>query len=388
MHSHALTRIRSLIFSAAAASGTVVALSGSAYAADVTLYGLADYGFIFTHKDNGAHSDSNFQMESGKYTGSRFGLKGEEVLGNSITAGFILENGFSADNGALNASSKLFDREAVLYVSGSAGMLKMGRMTRLTSSTGTTSIFGGRISAFSTGWGSEVPGYNGVFAGALTRFDNMVMYTTPEFAGARLYAQYSFGTDVAEGEVEGSSSTDRYMSIGTTVKRGAFNLSAAAENFNWKSFDKASNTGMDVDDGLVLSMGGAYDFEVVKLFAAGFWFDHMPATVGFIGDESKLSGFTNENLEGHAVNLGVTSPVSGGTLRFSAGWMAAEPSDSLEMNHGAELNRYAFAIGYEKPLSKRTTVYGGAGYTVDRYSGEADFSAKTTGVIFGMAHKF
>lgn len=149
-------------------------------------------------------------------------------------------------------------------------------------------------------------------------------------------------------------------------------------------WDKA----LDVDDGLVLAVGGAYDFEVVKIFAAGFKFDHMPATVAFLGDKTKLSGFVNENLEGHALNLGVTSPIAGGTLRFSAGWMAAEPSDEIATNRGAELDRYAFALGYEKPLSKRTTVYAGAGYTVDRYDGEANFSAKTTGVIFGMAHKF
>ena len=357
MHTFEMPRLRAsaLVFAAALAGFS------SAYAADVSLYGLVDYGFIYTHKDNGVQSDDTLQMESGKYTGSRVGIKGEEDLGNGVKAGFILEN---------------------------AGMIKFGRMTRLTSSTGSTSIFGGRISAFSTGWGAEVPGYNGVFAGALTRFDNMVMYSTPEFAGTKLYAQYSFGTGVEEGEVEGTSSTNRYLSIGTTVKRGAFNLSAAVESFNWASWDRTADKALDVDDGLVLAVGGAYDFEVVKLFAAGFKFDHMPATVAFLGDKTKLSGFANENLEGHALNLGVTSPIAGGTLRFSASWMAAEPSDEITTNRGAELDRYAFALGYEKPLSKRTTVYGGAGYTVDRYDGEANFSAKTTGVIFGMAHKF
>ena len=261
-------------------------------------------------------------------------------------------------------------------------------MTRLTGSTGTTSIFGGRISAFSTGWGPEVPGYNGVFAGALTRFDNMVMYSTPELAGAKLYVQYSFGTGVGEGEVEGTSSTDRYMSLGTTVKRGRFNLSAAVERFNSKNWDRTTDRGLDVDDGTTFGIGGACDFDVVKVFAAGFWFDHMPATVDFIGNEDRLAGFENDNLEGTGLNLGVTAPIAGGTLRFSAGWMAAEPSDTIATNRSAEIDRYAFALGYEKPLSKRTTVYAGTGYTVDRYEGEANFSAKKIGVIAGMAHKF
>lgn len=56
------------------------ALAGfsSVQATDVSLYGLVDYGFIYTHKDNGIQSDDTLQMESGKYTGSRVGIKGEE----------------------------------------------------------------------------------------------------------------------------------------------------------------------------------------------------------------------------------------------------------------------------------------------------------------------
>ena len=142
MHSFETARLRATsLFVAAALSG----LSASALAADVTLYGLVDYGFIYTHKDNGVQSDDTLQMESGKYTGSRVGIKGEEDLGNGVKAGFILENGFAADSGSMNVDSKLFDREAVLYLSGDAGMIKFGRMTRLTSSTGSTSIFGAPI---------------------------------------------------------------------------------------------------------------------------------------------------------------------------------------------------------------------------------------------------
>lgn len=89
--------------------------SAAAAADGISLYGLVDYGFIYAHRDNGVASDNNFQMESGKYTGSRFGMKGEEDLADGVKAGFILENGFSADSGSLNASSKLFDREAAFF---------------------------------------------------------------------------------------------------------------------------------------------------------------------------------------------------------------------------------------------------------------------------------
>lgn len=92
MHTFEMPRLRAstLVFAA------VLAGFSSAYAADVSLYGLVDYGFIYTHKDNGVQSDDTLQMESGKYTGSRVGIKGEEDLGNGVKAGFMLENGFAA----------------------------------------------------------------------------------------------------------------------------------------------------------------------------------------------------------------------------------------------------------------------------------------------------
>ena len=41
----------------------------------------------------------SFTMDSGNASGSRFGFKGTEDLGNGLTVGFILENGFDADTG-------------------------------------------------------------------------------------------------------------------------------------------------------------------------------------------------------------------------------------------------------------------------------------------------
>lgn len=85
---------------AAAAS----AAAAAAAAADVTVYGLIDYGLMYTGTDNGTATSHVTEMTSGKNLGSRFGFKGTEDLGNGLTAGFILENGFSADTGSLPAN--------------------------------------------------------------------------------------------------------------------------------------------------------------------------------------------------------------------------------------------------------------------------------------------
>ena len=76
------------------------AFAGSALAADVQLYGILDTGVGYSHIDmdtSGVDDVDSFEMKSGVGSGSRWGLKGTEDLGNGLTVGFILENGFDSD---------------------------------------------------------------------------------------------------------------------------------------------------------------------------------------------------------------------------------------------------------------------------------------------------
>lgn len=71
------------------------AFAGSALAADVQLYGILDTGVGYSHIDMDTSSVDDvdsFEMKSGVGSGSRWGLKGTEDLGNGLTVGFILEN--------------------------------------------------------------------------------------------------------------------------------------------------------------------------------------------------------------------------------------------------------------------------------------------------------
>ena len=61
-------------------------------------------GLKYTHNDTdeqGADATDSLEMKSGSQSGSRFGLKGSEDLGNGLKVGFVLENGFDADTGSL-----------------------------------------------------------------------------------------------------------------------------------------------------------------------------------------------------------------------------------------------------------------------------------------------
>lgn len=113
--------------------------AGSAYAADVTLYGYVDLGLKYTHADTDepdSDATDTLEMKSGGQSGSRFGLKGTEDLGNGMKVGFVLENGFDADSGSLGNDGRLFGRESQVNLSGSFGEISFGRVGQLTSGNG------------------------------------------------------------------------------------------------------------------------------------------------------------------------------------------------------------------------------------------------------------
>ena len=162
------------------ALATLSAMAGSAFAADVTLYGLVDYGFDYVHQDFGGsdYDNDTFQMKSGMNSGSRFGLKGSEDLGNGLTVGFVLENGFNADDGTMDNNSRLFGRESQLYVQGAFGTVSFGRVGKLISALGSYGLMG-KFSVFSGGWGSYTGGKY-FHVADWGRMDNTITYRSPD----------------------------------------------------------------------------------------------------------------------------------------------------------------------------------------------------------------
>ena len=193
-----------------AAVAVLGAFAGSALAADVQLYGLVDLGMNWTHTEDadGVKTDK-FALSSGQNSGSRFGLKGTEDLGNGMTVGFKLENGFESGTGALKTDSKLFDRESTLFIKGGFGTVYAGRMGTLVSDAGSVGFYGSMASALATGWSDNIAGHNAVMANYSSRYDNTIAYVSPEFAGVTIYAQYAMGDTN-----ENKASNDRYAALG------------------------------------------------------------------------------------------------------------------------------------------------------------------------------
>lgn len=384
-----------------AAVAVLGAFAGSAFAANVTMYGIIDTGLGYTSTDKGYGEDVNkFDMRSGQNSASRFGVKGEEDLGNGLKVGFSLENGFNSDDGQLATEGRLFDREALLYVGGDFGELGMGRQGELASGNGRYGLFGGKVSPFSTGW-SDIAGHKYVMGAGFGRMDNTITYKTPTFAGFNLLAQYSFDKNVKKDDDkvdtgvqhgrEGSAETDRQYALGVTFAAGDLYLAGIVTQTNKQSVKFDGQSLGKQDDPLTVSLGGNYNFGVAKLYVAGQYFKDSDLAVQQIdryNEDTNPNGQRGKQFNGFGLTVGADVPAFGGTAKALVGYMDADDQAATDAH---DMQRYAFSVGYEYPLSKRTFVYGGAGYYVDSYDKVAagrDDKASVAAVNAGLVHKF
>ena len=399
-----------------AAVAVLGAFAGSALAADVQLYGIVDTGLQYLHGDadsNKAGVDSDFDsfsMESGMASGSRWGIKGTEDLGNGLTVGFILENGIKSDTGV--DDDVMFNRESSLFVQGGFGKVAFGRIGSFNGGVSSWAKYG-VMSVFGTSWG-DYSAQAGTWAMGAGMWNNMIAYETPSFAGFKVFAQYGMGNQVSDtwtstdgveveetwGE-ENESSSDRYYAIGASYDNGPLSLYFAVDSINYSS-EFLNSTGDnyfgDQDDSLTVTFGGNYDFEVVKLYAGAQYFDEIKTSKmkGVIQNVSKkfnsVNGFA-DRMKGWSLGVSAGIPVAGGTVMVGAAYLDAEAADSesSEKTRNDELTRWIVSAGYDYPFSKRTDVYGVVTYNQDnlKYTdNSADQDPYMFGVMVGLRHRF
>ena len=374
---------------AAALLGTFAA---SAFAApSVTLYGRIDTGLVYTHKnlDNTAGSTDTFSMDSGVTTGSRWGLKGSEDIGNA-KVGFVLESGFNSDDGASGQGGRLFGREAQVNVSGAYGTLYAGRFGSIASDIGSIGYLGD-VSAFPSTYGF-VGNQQGSTGTAYDRYDNSLAYQTPTFGGLQGAIMYSFKGDTQSKEDsiknarENSGNADRYLAAGLRYKAGkaAVVLTGDMTMYGNAAGEQKANFYHDVDNGYSFILGGNYDFGVAKAFAKVTYFDNQVNVLDsfdLISDSRDLK--KAEALKGWGAELGTNVPAFGGNFLAAVGYR-----DAKDVDDGSyKFKRWNAAVGYTYAFSKRTNVYGLAGYAQEK-ANALDRKASGAQVGFGLVHKF
>lgn len=339
------------------------AFSGSlAFAAEpasnVTLYGVLDTGVYAHHASNGK---TIVEMASGITKGSRFGLEGQENLGNGYKVYFRLEQGFESDNGDAKDADSAFYRDSYMGVATPFGAFELGRTGALTA--GTHGGIVGGMSPFGITW--KEGALTKVFAGNIAaRVNNMVTYESPDLSGFKLYAQYSNGID--DDDVV-SSQKNRYIAVCATYRYKNLRLIVAFDNLFYNDSavktDAGVAAGKNLKDQRTYNIGGTYDFGDVRMYL-GYQFGQniktprqgdadAIAAAKYDAKDSKAA----EGYDTNAVTLGTKIKLFGGELNGTLGYAHAKRD-----YQDSKADVYQAMLGYKYPLSKRTYAYGAVGY--------------------------
>lgn len=332
----------------------VSAAAFSVQAAQVSLYGSVSTGLLYSNSaslsggvdaqgnalDNQQSVDS-FSMESGFWGDSIWGITGEEDLGNGWTVGFTLENEFGSDTGALATDGKIFDSQAYLRIGNDKVNFAFGNIGGLSSAGGDFDLICGfdPMEAF-----VGVAGL-GAFASKDFASDNMAVVEVTPMEGLKVSLMGNTGDDDSNAKW---SDRDHYYGLGVSYENGPLALAAIAE---MRKYDRAADWA-DNDDSWTFTVAAAYDFEVVR---PSFVYQHASKTREFAAGEISGAAYDFDSFM-----LGATAPLGQGTLRASVQYVKGE-NDAVSDEEG---NATILGLAYTYDMSKRTTLYGAAFYSV------------------------
>lgn len=332
------------------AAAVLAACAGGASAQSaVTIYGIADAGFV---RESGGTANYT-KLTSGVGSASRIGFRGTEDLGGGMSALFVLETGYRIDTGDVDAAGTIFNRQALVGLKSGAGTLTLGRQY-----TPWHQALAQVGDPFGTGYaGSSKNQFPD--SGTNVRTSNTVMYTMPVISGFSADLAYSAG------EQAGSNSAGRQFGGSIGYAAGPLNVRLG---YNNKNSDVAAAPGVVAVSraiGTNTLLAANYDFGVLKAYVAygvDKGFNSAP-----LGNANNPFGGVKPtpSTDGNEILLGLTAPLGTGTLMASV----MRKDDKTSFNQDAS----AWGIGYLQPLSKRTNLYtaygriknkNGAGYTV------------------------
>ncbi|MFY3001655.1 porin [Achromobacter xylosoxidans] len=371
------------------------ALSGVAHAeTSVTLYGLIDTGVGFQRiKGNDGYKESKVGMSNGVSSGSRWGLRGAEDLGDGLSAVFTLESGFNSANGQSGQSGRLFGRQATVGLKGDSwGLLEFGRQTNIASK------YIGAIDPFGASYGQANVG--AAFGAANTvRHDNMVMYQTPSFSGFQFGLGYSFSADdTKDGRINQSTGRPTTSQVGFRTAENTRAITAGLRYVNdplnvaltYDQLNMANQLGTDEKPKQWI-IGGSYDFEVIKLALAygqtrNGWFtgQSLNAFSSAVNPSGKSfsSNVVAKDFKSNSYLVGLSAPVGGaGNVLFS--WQRADANNTSLTGGDDTMNIYS--LGYTYNLSKRTNLYALGSYATN--FAFIDGLKSTVGMV-GVRHRF
>ncbi len=299
----------------------------------ITLYGIADGDVRFDHTNIGTLKS----IGSGGESGTRWGLRGTEDLGNGLKANFNFEQGVDLSDNSVtqgnvtpttpnspvsSTGSRLFSRTATVGLSSTQfGEVRIGRA----------------YTPFYVLWSAVDPGGAGFVAGAqnyavgnTSRYDNAIYYDSPKFYGVQLSGAYRFGESTTSNPATGSTKEGGNSYIGV-LTYAAGPILAGYSYFVTRNATDNNKTRTQFG-------GAVYDFKFAKLHGLYFRTEN------------------DTNVKVVSYGAGITVPIQAFTIfgqgaridnRFYSG------NNSITQNNDTVF----YGAGVSYAFSKRTDLY-------------------------------
>jgi len=368
--------------------------SGAAFAqTNVTMYGVADVGYVYSSGDAYRGPNGNLRTGSNEFSGlvngilsgSRLGFRGEEALGNGLKAVFTLVYSLQLDNNTGVGSS------------GSAtGLNARQQFVGLSSATLGTVALGRQYAP-----GYQATANNDPMAGALVesqsylsnqarmtitpnsaaRWNNAITYTSPNWSGFSAKGIYSFGETAATNGTYNDKLTDitanQAWGLGFNYANGPLNIDLVYQSrMNVVNADKSLVTGNypagtdnDINEGYI---GASYDFKVVKI----------------MGSYQQQNDKNWTNLDSNLWSLGAVIPVlSASNIHLGYAQLNMDQNNCPILGTGngnlcgLTGTTNSATLAWTTALSKRTTLY--AGYVWN--DNDKRTITPTTGTVLGSS---
>ena len=312
------------------------------------------YGQVHASVENWDDDSQNSDVWNVQSRQSRFGIKGDEDLGNGLSAIYKMEFEVDIDDNQSRATEAAIDNvtsrnQYVGLAHKNMGTLLLGRHD---SPMKFMTISRDQFNTTLGDW-NEVTGNSGVTAARDRRVSDAILYKSPNFNGFEAAAMVSPGeSQTADGLADGITS------LGARYVNGPIYVGAA-----WEQSD--FDTGVaGFDEETTWRLAASYDI-------AGF------KVSGMYEDNEDVAG---ANVDGETWQLALS-------YKFGNTVVKGMYQEGEEDNVGAADDEYeAFAVGVDHHLSNRTRVYAVYTETDDETSGASNNDVDAFGA--GIIHKF
>jgi predicted porin len=365
----------------------------------LTFSGIIDTG-LTRGSASGAGSVSINQMTSGNTGGPFIAFRGQEDLGNGLTAAFWLEahvfsddgragNNYTTGNQVLVPPSGLnFSRRSTVSLIGPFGEFRVGRDIVpsyrnvvafdpfINLGVGASVIFAGGFS----GLGAPAATYGLVPAGLgpagpYARASNMIGYFSPStWGGTYLQGGYWLGENPQNGAANEDDGSGAALRVG--YEAGPLHISAGWGRTRYRATPVAATAGAPSGDHQMRNVGASWNFGPARLS-------------GMYESDTRRSALQSQ---GKGWIIATAVPVGVGEI------LAGYSTFKIDAGPGLDPSARKVSVGYRHNLSKRTMLYASAARVQNRDGsrialGGSTFGAgitggRSTGTEAGIRHAF